>query len=250
MAWNCMENYIVSSSSVSLLTPQREHPSSAASHQVRSLLVRGVLSEEKPWHKRIYAEIDCAKRPRESFERQSQPQHHLENAISPLTRIKNFDPVGSTILEIMHLFYLGGMKWLLEKWILRKANPARLKLIEVKKLTKIMAMLKSDIPSDFQRNEFDVNQVSRWKATQYRFMLNYCGAVVLRRILSPVFYEHFLLLVVASRILNRKDVVRTHSDYAENLLIKFFTLLELYGPHCKVLSWHNFIHVADDAKKI
>lgn len=80
-------------------------------------------------------------------------------------------------------------------------------------------------------------------------MLNYCGAVVLEKILPSHYYRHFLLLVFANHILNNKELIADSTDYANNLLKKFFDLLpSLYRIGSQVLSWHNIIHVADDAK--
>lgn len=112
-----------------------------------------------------------------------------------------------------------------------------------------MTQLSGDIPCEFQRKKFDMYHISRWKASQLKFMLNYCGAVILKGILSNHHYRHFLLFVFASRILNNKELIAGSTDYANNLLRKFFNLLcSLYGRSSQVLSWHNIIHVADDVK--
>lgn len=112
-----------------------------------------------------------------------------------------------------------------------------------------MTQCTSDISCEFQRKKFDMYHISQWKASQLKFMLNYCGAVVLTNILPSHYYRHFLLLVFASRIFNNKELIADLTDYANNLLRKFFCLLPfLYGIGSQVLSWHNIIHVADDAK--
>jgi len=55
--------------------------------------------------------------------------------------------------------------------------------------------------------------------------------------------------VFASRILNKESLIADSTDYANDLLRKFFNLLpSLYGRGRQVLSWHNIIHVADDVK--
>lgn len=124
-----------------------------------------------------------------------------------------------------------------------------MKLANLKHLQTIMTQLTSDIPCEFQRKKFDMYHISRWKASQLKFMLNYCGAIVLKNILSSHHYRHFLLFVCASRIMNNKELIANSTDYANDLLRKFFDLLpSLYGRNSQVLSWHNFIHVADDAK--
>lgn len=65
--------------------------------------------------RRVYPEIDCEKRSKQSFIFKYQVEHHLENMTSPLIQIPNFDPVKDVVLDSMHLLYLGVMKNLLEK---------------------------------------------------------------------------------------------------------------------------------------
>lgn len=198
--------------------------------------------------KRVYPQTDAELRTRQSFEEKLQREHHYENYNSPIFLMKNLDPIKQVVLEVMHLFYLNNMKWLLNKWTSRN-EATRIKLADLRHLHTIMTQLSSDIPCEFQRKKFDMYHISRWKASQLKFMLNYCGAVVLKNILSNHCYRHFLLFVFASRILNNKELIADSTDYANDLLKKFFNLLpSLYGRGSQVLSWHNIIHVADDAK--
>jgi len=62
---------------------------------------------------------------------------------------------------------------------------------------KLKTLVKYNIPKEFQRKKFDIEDFSRWKATQFRFLLHYCGSLVLQNILPKQMYKHFLLLVVA-----------------------------------------------------
>lgn len=60
-------------------------------------------------------------------------------------------------------------------------------------------------------------------------------------------YQHFLLLVVACRILCSPELCAEHTNYARQLLIKFFKLLQnFYGSDSQVIYSHNIIHLADD----
>ena len=62
-------------------------------------------------------------------------------------------------------------------------------------------------------------------------------------------YRHFLLLVVASRILCDPELCVENASYARELLRKFFELLpSFYGPASQVINSHNLIHVADDVE--
>lgn len=88
--------------------------------------------------KRIYPQMDCNLRTKDSFMCKSQLEHHLENVQSLLCELENFDPVNDVALDSMHLLYLGVMKNLLEKLLVVKKHPARLKSDKVKILKKIM----------------------------------------------------------------------------------------------------------------
>jgi len=62
-------------------------------------------------------------------------------------------------------------------------------------------------------------------------------------------YQHFLLLVVACRLLNDPKLCILHSNYARELLRKFFQLLpSFYGLDSQIMNSHNLIHLADDVE--
>lgn len=78
------------------------------------------------------------------------------------------------------------------------------------------------IPKEFQRKKFDKDDFTHWKAIQFRFFLHYFGFLVLHNMLSKQMYKHFLLLIVACRILCDPELC---IDYANKLLRKFVELL-------------------------
>ncbi|XP_063986021.1 uncharacterized protein LOC135167088 [Diachasmimorpha longicaudata] len=199
--------------------------------------------------KRIYPVTNANLRTKVSYETRVQPEHHYEGSVSPLLSLDRFDLTKQVPLDLMHLFYSGNMKWLLDKWLTR-SSAQRIKLADVRRLDGIMRSLKADIPIEFQRKEFDVNNISRWKASQFKFFLNYCGIVVLQDFLPKPLRCHFSLFVFASRILNSKEFVKDLSEYAGSLLkICFETLPDVYNDEgAQVLSWHSIIHVANDAQ--
>lgn len=113
----------------------------------------------------------------------------------------------------------------------------------------LLQQLKADVPIEFQRKNYDLKTLAKWKATMHRFFLLYCGPVIPKNILPTQQYRHFLLLSVASRIFNDKNLAVEHADYANTLLRLFFTLLlNFYAEKSHILSMHNLIHLADDVK--
>jgi len=62
-------------------------------------------------------------------------------------------------------------------------------------------------------------------------------------------YHHFLLLVVACRILNDPELCIENINYARGLLKKFVELLpSFYGNDSQIMNNHNLVHIADDVK--
>lgn len=205
--------------------------------------------------KRIFPNTNCEKRTKASFTAQvktkDQEQHHQPNMRSPLLRIPGFDPVRHVVLDSMHLLFNGVMKTLLERWIGKKKNRAKLGRIQRNKLREILLALKGSIPTEFQRKTFDLEDVANWKATQFRFFLLYAGPVVLKFVLGRKLYRNFLNLSVASRILCNPTLALTHTEIADNLLNKFFSKLpKLYGENIQVINFHNLIHLADDVRQM
>lgn len=195
--------------------------------------------------KRVYADIDAAERTRESFIEKTQPEHHVGDGTSPLLDIPGFDPVKSVLLDKMHLMS-GVMKSLIEKM---GSGKNRVKPASRLLLSDLLKYMTPDIPLEFQRKKYVLKDVADWKATQFSFVLLYCGALVFRRILPPDKYKHFLLLFVSCRILCSSQLAVVHADYAKTLLRKFFVLMTtLYGSDSQVINFHNLIHVADDVK--
>lgn len=165
-------------------------------------VTKGVSVGEKK--KRVYPEMNCELRTKKSFKKRMQAEHHTGDLKSSLTKIPGFDPVNAIVLDSMHLLHLGVMKTLMESWRLRKSK-ARLKKSVLKHLRLKFLSVTRHVPFKFQRKVFDVNDLSRWKATQYRFVLLYCGPVIFQDILTKDLYNHFLLFVVACRILHNED---------------------------------------------
>ncbi|CAD6216491.1 GSCOCG00011336001-RA-CDS [Cotesia congregata] len=76
--------------------------------------IEGKSVGEKKRKKRVYPEMDCELRTRESFKKQTQKSHHKDGLKSLLRKLPNFDPVNSVILDSMHLLHLGVIKTLMD----------------------------------------------------------------------------------------------------------------------------------------
>lgn len=208
---------------------------------------RGITNNKK----RVYPCMNSRLRTKRSFREQHQKEHHLDFR-SILLDIPDFDPIKSVFLDAMHLLYLGIMKWLLQQWLgtTKKVNRrCKLSSSNIQRLNANLKEFTKFVPKEFQRKKYDLNEWKHWKATQYRFFLHYCGSLVLYDILPKKMYQHFLLLVIACRVLNDTKLCIIHANYARELLRKFFQLLpSFYGVDSQIMNNHNLIHLADDVE--
>lgn len=118
-----------------------------------------------------------------------------------------------------------------------------------KLLSTLLQELSSYVPEEFQRKTFDLDNLSNWKATQYRFILLYAGPIIFQKVLSPIKYKHILNLNCASRILFDRKIAVKRVDEAEEMTKKFVSKMpEHYGKTSQVINNHNLIHSADDVR--
>lgn len=98
-----------------------------------------------------------------------------------------------------------------------------------------------------------IDEIMRWKATEFREFMLYSGPVVLDGLLPKELYNHFMLLFVAMRVLASPELVTQaeNTDYANTLLIKFVKDAEfLYGKEAFVYNVHNLVHLSADVKRL
>lgn len=199
--------------------------------------------------KTVYPETMCEKRTDNSFRNMIDKDHH--NSISPLTKIiPEIDMISTFVLDSMHLLYLGVMKKLMEFW-LDANHAAKLKPSFKSELGRRMKYLTNKVCSEFQRQPRSTQYYRKWKATEFRFFLLYCGPIILHGLLDDKYYKHFLLFHVACRILNSTELCESYRNHAKKYLERFFSVLEIfYGKTSLTINSHNLLHVADDAENM
>ena len=184
----------------------------------------------------------------EDFNMRTDEDHHVrECPLNPL-------PIGFVSqfgLDFMHLVCLGSMRRFLMYWR-GPVGPLHVRLGRkaVSDLSSRLIFLAAYAPVDFARKPRTLDELPRWKATEFRQFLLYSSVLVLDGILPDKLYEHFLLLFVGIRILASQKLVH-HADYANELLIKFVSdTVILYGKESLVYNVHNLLHLAADVKKL
>jgi len=181
----------------------------------------------------------------ESFRNFHQPSHHM-NASPLLLIYPPINMISQFVLDFMHLGPLGVMKRLLvENWTSGnlKGKISQQQKIE---LSRRLEYIGPSIPVEFQRKPRSLNILAKWKATEFMFILLYCGPIVLKHLMSDEQYQHFLLFHTACRLLCMKNASE-YVEYAKEYSTTFVNISSIiYGPEFVVLNVHNLYHLADD----
>ncbi|GBL89107.1 hypothetical protein AVEN_33836-1, partial [Araneus ventricosus] len=165
-----------------------------------------------------FSELNSPKRKDEDFSNRinvDSPDEHIINP-SPLLDI-NVGLVSMFPLDYMHLVCLGVVRKLILAWY-KGSLRIRLSSSAKTNLNQSLVDCSKYSPKEFQRKPRSLIEVDRWKATEFRCFLLYVGPVVLKDILLPDYYNHFLCLHLAIRIMLSEKLIEDYLDYAEELL--------------------------------
>ncbi|XP_040356862.2 uncharacterized protein LOC121046562 [Ixodes scapularis] len=157
----------------------------------------------------------------------------------------NIDMVTWFPTEYMHLVCLGVMRRLLKNWVC-PGYSKRLSRVLRSRLNEGLRQSAAFFPSHFQRKPRGTEELDRWKATEYRTFLLYVGPVLLKHVVTPEQYEHFLMLHVAIRILVSPKYHLVFNQFSRDLLRYFVQEFgKLYGARQLVYNVHTLSHLAD-----
>ena len=111
--------------------------------------------------------------------------------ISPLLKVEGFCCIKQFPLEYMHRVCPGATKRML---VFRRQGPRQCRLSNQQKevLSANLNALNRKMPSEFSRQPRWLDELDRWKSTEYRQFLLYTGPLVLRNLLHKEVYQHFL----------------------------------------------------------
>ena len=191
-----------------------------------------------------------------SFRSQQDPDHHLNDIVSPLS-VLPCDFVFDFPLDYMHMVLLGVVKKLLRYWLGFQTkvgiHSKYHKLPSIKKGVMNVRALKigSSVTVEFQRKPRSFTFIGMFKATEYRTFLCYTSPYILYALFDyPVVYRHFMCLVVAMRLLLTPQMSSEMIACARNYLEAFIDRTpNIYGNEAMVYNMHSLRHVADDCEK-
>ena len=194
----------------------------------------------------VFLEHGCRLRTEDEFRTQSDKEHHLKP--SPLINIPG-NIVQMFPLEYMHLVCLGVMRKLLNLWKNGTKCPYKLSATQIERVSYLLSESARSFGTDFGRKPRTLTELDRWKATEFRTFLLYVGPVVLRSVLKDDYYNNFLLLHVAVRILCDPVLCNRLNEYASSLITVFVKNFRvLYGDKNMTANAHGLLHMANDCK--
>ena len=226
-------------------TPARSYMKCCMGHTSKKACERCTAIGESIDYVMTFLDFDAPKRTDEDFRSFKDAEYHHNPC--PFLHIEfPLDLIALFVLDPMHLWYLVILKRILDFWFLpghKKCRQSNSMKMELDRRTK---MTYKDIPSEFFRKMRSTINYGIYKAVESSFFLKYCGPVALKKILDKKYYNHFLLLHYACRLLSEPNAER-NTDEARACLRKFLDdVKDLYGPTFCTVSVHNLIHVCDD----
>jgi len=193
----------------------------------------------------VFSEIHNMLRTNDTFKNRIHVEHHTGDSILEKLGIGMISQIP---LDYMHLVCLGVVKRLLQLWIKGNRN-IRLFLENVNLVSRYLIASKFFIPIEFARKPRGLNDVDKWKATEFRQFLLYTGIVAMKSILPSNCYNHFLSLNVAIRILTDQQLCVPFNAYANSLLLYFVSNYgNIYGDEYMSHNVHNLLHLSNDVR--
>lgn len=196
-------------------------------------------------HRTVFPHIDWILRTDESF-LDLTDGHHLSDRLPPIAAI-NIGCVSAVPVDYMHNVLLGVMKSLLKLWTETSGKPYTLTTIQKNVVDLRIKSIKNQICSDFTRTPRPLTDLKWFKATELRLFLLYLGPFILLNIMDDRYYNHYIKLHAAIRILCHPSKHKTQNNDAKNLLEAFgHEFKQLYGDHLFVYNFHLLTHLAND----
>ncbi len=205
-------------------------------------LIRGTRVERRI----VFSEQECTSRTDDGFSRVEYGNH--QTGISPFIAA-GIPCISSFVLDYMHIVCLGVVRRLLI-YLTRGPKVCRLSVRQKDAISQKLIALRGKMPSEFARQPRGLHEIDRWKATELRQFLLYTGPVVLKTVLSPEKYKHFLSLTVSMSIMLESDerIRNAYLQYSQELIKHFvMTCSDLYGKTFPVYNVHGLIHLQEDA---
>lgn len=196
-------------------------------------------------HRMVFPNLQAELRTDESFLDVNDPIHR-EPRLPPLAEI-GINCITDTAIDYMHNSCQGVMKALLNFWTNTTGQPYSLNIEQKQEINKRILLIRKQIVSDFVRKPRPLEELSHYKATEFRQILIYTGPILFIKVLKKQFYDHFMLLNAAHRILCHPNDCIQQNHIAEDYLLQFTNdFKHLYGEQFLVYNFHVISHIAKE----
>lgn len=168
--------------------------------------------------------------------------------VSSLMLLPVFNIIRSFPPEYMHCVLLGVVKLFLSNWIdprnCRKPWYLGTKSqILNNRLSKILP------PCEITRTPQSVNNISQWKASEFKHFLIHYSMPCLKDLLPLIFYKHWSLLVYVINVFDSETIEPEALEKATRTINKFVKNTEvLYGMELMKFNVHLLLHIPNSVK--
>lgn len=202
-------------------------------------------------HKLYYQFFVGELRTDESFRQREDICHHkpqFQHRPSLLEGIIGM--VSQIVIEPMHAVDIGVTKRICSAIFGNNVYCSNLSKAALLALKGRFKSFRSYVPSDFARKPRDLNEISGFKATEYRQILLYTLPVLLKNIVSPLLYKQVLKLHVAIRLLSDPLRYKENIGAARELITQFVDEYDdVIGKKHFTFYSHCLLHIPDDVEK-
>lgn len=196
-----------------------------------------------------FPECSVELRTDESFKNRTQKEHHTKIEPGILESI-NICCVSQFTLDYMHIVCLGVTKHMLKLWTKKKGKDFSLNSDQILAISKGNVKLSKQFCAEFNRVPRTLDELDRWKASEYRSFLLYTSIIVLKNVLHDSVYTHFCKLHIGLRILCDKNLCSRFNYQAECLLKEYIAEVpSIYGQENLSYNMHSLSHLAEEVVK-
>ena len=186
-------------------------------------------------------------RTNETLRHQDKGFHHCYTDLQKL----KLDLIKKIPLDYLHFICFGVMKKLLMTWSgldkVKFNRKARLRPLQREKISQLLHHLRQYTPLEFARRPRFLQELKKWKATEFRQFLLYTGPMILKKILPEKHYKNFMKLHVAIKILATPKMCIDYNELAQRLITFFVKdCKDLYGKRFICYNIHSLLHLSED----
>lgn len=204
--------------------------------------------------KMTYLTVTGEERTDDTFRNRSHIHHHQPEYLQMRSRLEelNIGMVSQFVIDDMHAVHLGITKRMLQSIFgNRPCRSVHLRNEGSEILDEKYKAFAAYTPSEFERKPRSIiDELSRWKAVEFRLFLLYTGIVLFKDGVGPNLYNHFLHISTAVRFLSSRATCIINADVSQTLLEKFVEdYPQIYDPTEMVYNNHCLLHIVNDVRQ-